>query len=1150
MQVETKTFSRWLVAVLAPAFVILLAAGAWFYQIERTAVRQQAEKQLAAIAHLKVDQMVAWRGARFSDAAILTERPALVRSVTRFLADPNDATAEALRTFFRSLQTHYRYADVFLVDPDGRERLGLTQETHGDGYGAALVESLRRRQPVFVDLHSDARRSAPHLSVVAPIFSGDDQAGPPLGAMVLLNDATQFLYPMIQSWPTPSQSAETLLIRRDGDAVLFLNDLRHRADAALKLRIPLTRTEVPAVMAVLGQQGFVEGVDYRGVASVAVVLPVPDSPWFIVAKDDRTEFFAGWRSRATLILALMAALAGVLGTVGLLIWQRDQKAHYRKLYTIEAKLRASNERHSITLQAVGDGIIATDAQGRVELLNPVAEALTGWRQEEACGRPLTEVFRIVNEETREAVENPVTKVLREGMVVGLANHTLLIAKNGIERPIADSAAPIRDDRGDVLGVVLVFRDQTEERRADRLTRTRLVLMEYAFAHTLDELLTKALDEIGALVDSPIGFYHFVEADQKTLSLQQWSSRTREDFCRVKDIGSHYPIEQAGVWVDCVQAGKPVVHNDYPSLPHKKGLPEGHAAVSRELVVPVIRAGRVVAILGMGNKAANYTERDVETVAFLSDVTWQLVEQKRVEEQLLTSEQRYRNLYQSMRDAFVIVDMKGRVKECNESFSALVGYGLEELRQLRYEDLTPEPWRTMEINLVKEQILPRGCSSLYEKEYQHRDGELIPVELRTFLVVNSEGRPEGMSAIVRDISERKWAEQEREKLQAQLNQAQKMESVGRLAGGVAHDFNNMLSVILGYVELALGRVEPSDPLHHDLLAIFDAGKRSADITRQLLAFARKQTIAPKVLDLNEKVEGTLKMLRRLIGEDIHLAWLPGVGLEPVKIDPSQLDQLLANLCVNSRDAITGVGKITIETCKVTIDEDYCASHAGFVAGTYIRLVVSDDGCGMDHETLEKLFEPFFTTKRTGEGTGLGLATVYGIVKQNNGFINVYSEPGRGTTFNIYLPVHEGEVGETAVKTAAGIPSGNGETILIVEDEAAILALSQTMLERLGGYTVLTAGRPGEAMKLAQAHDGDIHLVITDVVMPEMDGRELANRLHAFYPGIKTLFMSGYTANVIAHRGILDEGVHFIHKPFSKRELAVKVREALETTDPEQ
>jgi PAS domain S-box-containing protein len=473
---------------------------------------------------------------------------------------------------------------------------------------------------------------------------------------------------------------------------------------------------------------------------------------------------------------------------------------------------------------------------------------------------------------------------------------------------------------------------------------------------------------------------------------------------------------------------------------------------------------------------------------------------------------------------------------------MLGYTIEELRQLRCADITPDRWLEHERKIFKEQVLHSGCSTLYEKEYQRKDGTVFPVELRTFLILDNEGRPEGLSAIVHDITERRRTEEEREKLQAQLNHAQKMESVGRLAGGVAHDFNNMLSVILGYAELSMKRIASTEPIYKDLQAIHTAGRRSADITRQLLAFARKQTIAPKVLDLNDTVEAMLKMLRRLIGEDIDLAWLPEAGLWPVHLDPSQMDQLLVNLCVNARDAIAGQGKITIETEMATFDQAYCAEHAGFVLGDFVLLAVSDDGCGIDKEIMDKVFDPFFTTKEAGQGTGLGLATVYGIVKQNNGFINVYSEPGQGTTFKIYLPRHAGDTEEIGPELSAELPLGHGETVLVVEDEAAILDLSRSMLESLG-YAVLSAGTPSAALELAETHAGTIDLLITDVIMPEMNGRELARQVRLLRPEIKTLFMSGYTSNVIVHRGVLDKGVRFIQKPFSTMNLAVEVNEAL-------
>jgi signal transduction histidine kinase len=402
---------------------------------------------------------------------------------------------------------------------------------------------------------------------------------------------------------------------------------------------------------------------------------------------------------------------------------------------------------------------------------------------------------------------------------------------------------------------------------------------------------------------------------------------------------------------------------------------------------------------------------------------------------------------------------------------------------------------------------------------------------------------GVISSVRDITERKKAEEENERLQIQLAQAQKMESVGRLAGGVAHDFNNMLGVILGHAELALEKMDPAEPLYTNLQEINNAARRSADLTQQLLAFARKQTVAPKVFDLNETVEQMLTMLRRLIGEDIKLIWSPGKKLLPVKMDPTQLDQILVNLCVNARDAVEETGEITIETDTAVFDQVYCSEQPGYIPGDYVQLMVSDNGHGMDPETLTLLFEPFFTTKEIGKGTGLGLATVYGIVKQNNGFIDVSSEPGQGTIFKIYLPRYTGKSDRLPEVDTVWHTGRGHETILLVEDEPMVLDMTTRMLERQG-YQVLAAATPAEAMRLAGQQAGEIRLLMTDVVMPEMNGRDLARNLLSRYPKLKCLFMSGYTAEIMDNNRTLNEEMHFIQKPFIMKDLTAKVREILD------
>jgi len=533
------------------------------------------------------------------------------------------------------------------------------------------------------------------------------------------------------------------------------------------------------------------------------------------------------------------------------------------------------------------------------------------------------------------------------------------------------------------------------------------------------------------------------------------------------------------------------------------------------------------------------------------VTERTAEIKQNNEKLKVSEERYRLMADNVNDLIWAADLNLVFTFLSPSVYRLYGYTVDEAIKL-----SPEKWNTPEsfnkikkayseeMNLEKAGKSEPGKYVVLHLEQRKKDGTLFPVELKVSTIKDEKGKTVGFVGITRDISDRIAVERESKKLQEQLHQAQKMDSVGRLAGGVAHDFNNMLGVILGRLELAMRAMDPSQSQYQNLLEIRKAAERSAELTRQLLAFARKQTVAPSMLDLNRTVEGMLNMLRRLIGEDIDLAWLPGKDLSAVKIDPSQIDQIMANLCVNARDAITGIGKVTIATANVFIDEGTYAEHPGVVPGDYVMLSVTDNGCGMDAQTLNKLFEPFFTTKETGKGTGLGLATVYGIVKQNSGFINVGSKPGSGSTFTVYLPRCEGMIEPVQQKDFTAAPvAQNGETVLLVEDEPAILDMTTLILESLG-YIVLPAETAARAIRLAGEHTGKINLLITDVIMPEMNGRDLAGKLLSLYPNLKCLFISGYTADIIARHGILDSHLNFIQKPFTRQQLAAKLREVLD------
>lgn len=511
-------------------------------------------------------------------------------------------------------------------------------------------------------------------------------------------------------------------------------------------------------------------------------------------------------------------------------------------------------------------------------------------------------------------------------------------------------------------------------------------------------------------------------------------------------------------------------------------------------------------------------------------------------EILNSEERLRALMEYSTDIVTIVDDQGLIRYEAPVVQRILGYQPSQLLGESVFNLVHPDDRGRVMAVFREGVETPGLTAMVEYRARHADGRYIDLESIGSNRMDVPGI-EGIVVFTRDISERKRVEQDQQRLRDQLSQAQKMESIGRLAGGVAHDFNNILQAITVYAEMLKEALPAGTEPREHASEIGRSAERASALTRQLLAFARKQAIEPRPLDLNEVVSSIIQMLKRLIGEDIDLVWIPAKGRLVVNGDAGQLDQVLANLVVNARDAVGGVGRITIETGFASFDAQFCEQNPGYLPGDYVSLAVSDTGSGMDQETIGSIFEPFFTTKGKSEGTGLGLATVYGIVKQNGGFINVASELGKGSSFRLYFPRAAGAAEAAAGKAVPAARSARAtETILLVEDDPQLLALTNRILTR-EGYAVLPAGNPVAALDLAREHEGKLHLLLSDVIMPEMSGRDLLAEITSLVPGIKCLFMSGYTADVIAHRGVLDAGVNFIEKPFSVLALTAKVRDVL-------
>ncbi len=487
------------------------------------------------------------------------------------------------------------------------------------------------------------------------------------------------------------------------------------------------------------------------------------------------------------------------------------------------------------------------------------------------------------------------------------------------------------------------------------------------------------------------------------------------------------------------------------------------------------------------------------------------------------------------EIIIITDIAGIIIYVNPSFADISGYERDEAlgkspailkSGIQDRDFYKDLWKHLTQGKVwKGRIINRA-----------KDSTLFTVQTTISPVLNDKGEIVNYLAVMRDITKELSMEQ-------QMFQTQKMESIGRLAGGVAHDFNNMLSVILGYSELILSGMNPSDSIYNDIQEIYQAGIRSAELTAQLLAFSRKQNMTPRVMNVNSAIENMIKMIKRLIGENVYLDWVPRIDIPNVFIDPSQFDQIILNLCVNARDAVNDGGRITISTALETIDNiSGLSEHNSMEPGDYCVITVRDNGSGMDPDTLSHIFEPFFSTKSQTQGTGLGLATIYGIVKQNHGYIHVSSEINQGSEFQIFLPVYD-ETGEAEIKNeTSGFPQGQGELIVLVEDEPAILKMAEIMISSLG-YEVWATRSASDVIESFEKNKRKVDLLLTDIVMPEMNGKELGEKIRAINPAVKILFMSGYTSNIIGEHGLIEESINFISKPFTKNEIAHKIYEVL-------
>jgi PAS domain S-box-containing protein len=792
----------------------------------------------------------------------------------------------------------------------------------------------------------------------------------------------------------------------------------------------------------------------------------------------------------------------------------------------EEALRASEAELRALFAAMTDVILVLDAEGRYQKIAPTDPAYLYKPQADLLGRRLHEVFP--KEEVTFFLTH-IRRALDEGRMHRV-EYSLLIS--GTEVWFDGSVSPMSKD-----SVIWIARDITERKRVEEMQVRRAAQM------ALRSDINAALAESNAPLQRILK--HCVEAMVPHLGAafaRIWTLNKEEDMLELQasaGMYTHIDGPHARVPVGAFKIGliaqerEPHVTNDVQTDPR---VSDKEWAELKGMIAfagyPLIVEDRLVGVMAMFARQ-RIADDTLDTLASLADIISQGIERKRAEEELLQSEQRYRLLFERNPQPMWVFDLETLFfLEVNDAAIQHYGYAREEFLAMTIKDIRPaEDIPNLLANVS-------GVTSQHEDagiwKHRKKDGTIIDVEI-TAHELTFYGR-HAQLVLAYDVTERGTLEE-------QFRQSQKMEAVGQLAGGMAHDFNNLLTVITGYSDLSLRRLDKDNPLRSNLEEIKKAGERAASLTRQLLAFSRKQVLQPKVLQLNAIVADIDKMLRRLIGEDIDALTLLEPSLGQVKADPGQIEQVILNLAVNARDAMPQGGKLTIETANVYLDDQYARGHTTIQPGRYVMLAVSDTGCGIDAETQARMFEPFFTTKEQGKGTGLGLSTVYGIVKQSGGHLWVYSEMGKGTTFKIYLPrVDEIIESDEARDTLAELLQGR-ETVLLTEDEEQVRQMIRMILE-MSGYCVLEASDGEEALSIYKQHEGQIDLVMTDVVMPQMSGRELAQSLEVLHPGIKVLYMSGYTDDAIVRHGLLDQEIAFLQKPFTPDVLIRKVREVLD------
>lgn len=1070
--------------------MILLVLGYIFIQSEYHSTLKVRLGELHAVSESKKNEIVQFHTERMADISIIAESPYIKKGIEQWNMDKdNPRLRDELIQFILLLRDAYNCKEIKLISVQGENLLNaLDSEFIKSPYLPQIQECIYKHDVMLLDLYMCNYHYTIHHDVIAPVISN---AGEILGAFVFRIDPEISVYPLFKEWPGKSSSAEVLIVRQENDSVLFLNAINNKQDHKRRLRMSLHNSTLPAAMAVKGKTGLVHGIDYKGNSVIADIEKVPGTNWFVISKINKSEVYEALLVNVVVVAIIIILLIALCIIVAISLYRSRQSRFHKQLYEKECEINEQNEIFKTILYSIGDGVISTDRNGNVTHMNPIAERLTMWTEKEAKGKPLESVFYIVNETTRDTIDNPVKKVLDDGRIVGLANHTILISRDGKETPIADSGSPIQGIDGKVHGVVIVFQDQTiEHERQDEIQKSeqryRSLFTEMKEGFALHEIIC---NNEGVPVDYKFITLNPAFEELTGLKAENTVGHTIKEL--VPEIENDW-IERYG---NVALTGVPVVFEKYTA-----SLKKYYHVVA-------------------------FCPQKGQFAVLFTDIT----ERKTTESRILDEKERLNITLASITDGVITTDLLGNIVIMNRSAENLTGWSRDGGEACSVNDVlnvVDELTNTRQIDLV-DKIVKAGKSIEFTNAaiLITKAGTTLSIELSGAPITNAEGSTVGVVIVLRNVTEKK-------KFLENMQRAQKLESIGVLAGGIAHDFNNLLGGIFGYIDMANESVAERkyDDVSKQLDKALKVFNRAKALTMQLLTFSKGGLPIRKTQDLTAIIRSSVQFA--LSGSSIESEIVIDNPLNKCDCDENQIAQVIDNIVINAKQAMPQGGKLMINA--VNIDKALLPPEIMPVNELYIQISITDQGIGMPKEIMSRIFDPFFSTKETGHG--LGLATAYSIMQRHDGAVTVESEQGRGSTFHLFLPVSKTISSETILKEEVE-HKGSGK-ILIMDDEEFLLDIVGDILMSLG-YTTVKVRNGIDALKLyKEVVDKKEHFVasILDLTIPGgPGGREVVTEIRKMDPYAIVIAASGYSDDPVMADPQSCGFSASIAKPFRKKSL---------------